>query len=248
MRERDATSGPAAVRCSSRPRPCRRSPRHAARHEPRRAARAIPAFYHRRPVVVVGELKLLDSGELRVSDDSGVDARRVQGQRAGRRRRNPRRVLGPRPHEAGRPATRRTTTCSATFGIDPEGAVAAPGQVTAHHRDRRSRAADTAAAPSIRTIVLYPVAVPRSEGDGHRPVRRAQPARRSARRAGAEPLRFRAALGGRGNLGDEPAAARARTSSWRSTRGSTPGRWLEVIGHAAAGPRPAVAGRRSRAA
>jgi hypothetical protein len=33
---------------------------------------ANPAFYHLRPVVIVGEVKLADSGELRVSSEAGA--------------------------------------------------------------------------------------------------------------------------------------------------------------------------------
>ena len=93
----------------------------------------------------------------------------------------------------------------ATFKIDPEGAVAAAGRGHGDHR-HRGRAGRGAAGAVDSRHRAQPVALPRSEGDDHRPVLRTQPARRPAGRAGEEPLRLRPALGRRGDLGHQHAA------------------------------------------
>ena len=116
----------------------------------------------------------------------------------------------------------------ATFHIDPEGAWPRPGEVTVivavgasrRPRRRRRRRHDPRASCS------YPSRYRRSDRS-RSPVSSADatcsaicPTRR------AEPLRLRAALGRRRDLGDATSArprTRARTSSWRSTRASTRG-------------------------
>jgi hypothetical protein len=115
---------------------------------------AHPSYFHTRPVVVVGELKLLDSGELRLSSD-GVSVRviyqgttpsdvaEVRGEFWDLGKFNP-----DDPRLSGYDVKR-------SFGIDPEGAWPRAGQVTVLIASTVTRATP-AAAPSIRNIVLYP--------------------------------------------------------------------------------------------
>jgi hypothetical protein len=111
-------------------------------------------FYHGRPIVVVGDVKLQDNGELRVTADGasmhvvfkgsapdGVDEIRGEFWDLGR-------LGADNPRLAG-------YDLKATFKIDPEGAWPRPGQVTAIIASSVAAAAP-AAAPSIRNIVLYP--------------------------------------------------------------------------------------------
>jgi hypothetical protein len=113
-----------------------------------------PAFYHTRPIVVVGAVKLADNGELRVTTDStsmhvifkgsapdGIDEIRGEFWDLGR-------MAADNPRLAG-------YDLKATFKIDPEGAWPRPGQVTAIIASSIT-AAEAAAAPSIRNIVLNP--------------------------------------------------------------------------------------------
>lgn len=115
---------------------------------------AHPDFYHLRPIVVVGEVKLQDNGELRVTTDGasmrvvfkgsapdGVDEIRGEFWDLGR-------MGADNPRLAG-------YDIKSTFKIDPEGAWPRPGQVTAIVANGIA-AAEPAAAPSIRNIVLYP--------------------------------------------------------------------------------------------
>src|SRR3954452_17280061 len=89
-----------------------------------------PAFYHLRPIVVVGAVKLEDNGELRVTSDGasmriifkgsppdGVDEIRGEFWDLGR-------MGADTPRLAG-------YDLKGTFKIDPEGAWPRPGQVTA---------------------------------------------------------------------------------------------------------------------
>ena len=113
-----------------------------------------PAYFHMRPVVIVGELKRLDSGELRLTSD-GVSIRVVyQGT-------TPEGVAEVRgefwdlgkfnaddPRLAGYDVRR-------VFGIDPEGAWPRVGQVTTLIASSVTTAT-AASAPSVRNIVLYP--------------------------------------------------------------------------------------------
>ena len=88
-----------------------------------------PAYYHMRPVVVVGELKLLDTGELRLTSDSlsirvihqgntpeGLAEVRGEFWDLGKFAPDDPRLVG---YDLRR-----------TFGIDPEGAWPRSGQVT----------------------------------------------------------------------------------------------------------------------
>ena len=107
-----------------------------AQPSPRRATniaalQGVPAFFHLRPVVVMGKVSLADDGELRVTDEAGVAPHRLQGQRAGRVERSARRILGSRPDERRRSATRRLSTSSGRFASTPRAAWPRPGQVTA---------------------------------------------------------------------------------------------------------------------
>jgi hypothetical protein len=115
---------------------------------------AHPAFYHLHPIVVVGALKLEDNGELHVTSDGasmrvlfkgsppeGTDEIRGEFWDLGR-------LGADSPRLAG-------YDLKATFKIDPEGTWPRPGQVTAIIASSIT-AAEPAAAPSIRNIVLYP--------------------------------------------------------------------------------------------
>ena len=203
-----------------------RSRRRGARPTSRRCS-PIPAFYHGRPIVIVGNVGARRRTAAARVRRQRIDPAGVQGHRARRPRRSARRVLGHRPDEAGRHPAAAPTICARRSRSIPT----APGRGRAgdgDHRDRGRAGGAAGAAPSIRAIVLQPVAVSRSEGHDHRPVLRTQPARRSAGRARQEPLRLRAALGRRRHLGDQHAAEgqgreRQGLRARRSTRGSTPG-------------------------
>lgn len=115
---------------------------------------AFPNFFHQRPVVVVGELKLLDTGELRLTSDAASI-----------------RVLSKGTIPDGSVEVRgefwdlgrfnaddpRLTTydLKRSFGIDPEGAWPRAGEVTALIASAMAPAT-TPSAPSIRNIVLHP--------------------------------------------------------------------------------------------
>lgn len=115
---------------------------------------AHPDFYNGHPVVVIGEVKLQDNGELRVTTDGtsmhlvsktsapdGIDEIRGEFWDLGR-------MGADNPKLAG-------YDIKSTFKIDPEGAWPRPGQITAIVANAVT-AAEPAAAPSIRNIVLYP--------------------------------------------------------------------------------------------
>jgi hypothetical protein len=115
---------------------------------------AHPDFYNGHPVVLVGDVKLQDNGELRVTADGasmrlvskgsapdGIDEIRGEFWDLGR-------MGADNPKLAG-------YDIKSTFKIDPEGAWPRPGQVIAIVANAIT-AAQPAAAPSIRNIVLYP--------------------------------------------------------------------------------------------
>ena len=115
---------------------------------------AHPAYYHLRPVVVVGAMKLQDNGELRMTSDAasmrvifrgsapdGVDEVRGEFWDIGR-------LSAGDPRLAG-------YDLKALFKIDPEGAWPRPGQITTIVATAITPAVP-ASAPSIRNIVLYP--------------------------------------------------------------------------------------------
>ena len=161
----------------------RRSRRRGARRTSRRCS-PIPTFYHQRPIVVVGEVsssRQRRAASSRTTPDrsascskatrpDGLDEIRGEFWDLGRMKPDDPRLAGLRPQ-------------GERFSIDPEGAWPRPGQVTAIVATAVTPASPPPA-PSIRTIVLESVALPRTEGHGHRTVRRTQPARRSAGRAG----------------------------------------------------------------
>lgn len=113
-----------------------------------------PAFYHLRPVLVVGSVKLQDDGELRVTTDGasmpvlfkgtaaeGIDEIRGEFWDLGR-------MGADNPKLAGYDLKK-------TFKIDPEGTWPRPGQVIAIVASAIAPA-EPVSAPSIRNIVLYP--------------------------------------------------------------------------------------------
>jgi hypothetical protein len=113
-----------------------------------------PDFFHLRPVVVVGELNLLKTGEMRLTTD-GSSVRlvpegnipdglaEVRGEFWD---------LGKFP--AGDPRLQKYDL-KRMFGVDPEGAWPKAGQVLALVATG-AQPATTPSAPSIRNIVLYP--------------------------------------------------------------------------------------------
>jgi hypothetical protein len=115
---------------------------------------AHPEFFHMRPVAAIGELKLLDNGELRLTTD-GVSVRvlnkgnapdglvEVRGEFWDIGRFN-----ADDPRLAGYDLRR-------SFGIDPEGSWPRAGQVTALVASAIASATPPSA-PSIRNIVLHP--------------------------------------------------------------------------------------------
>jgi hypothetical protein len=126
---------------------------------PRRATNvaallAHTAYFHQRPVLVVGELNLLDSGELRLTTD-GASLRVVfQGS-------TPNGLAEVRGEfwDLGKfgPDDPRLVgiDLKRTFGIDPDGSWPRSGQVTALMASAVS-AATPPSAPSVRNIVLSP--------------------------------------------------------------------------------------------
>ena len=154
-----------------------------------------------------------------------------------------------RPDEGGRhpphhlrPARRRSRSIRTAPWPRPGEVTAIIATAVAPPRCRRA-----AVDPRHRA---EPVALPRSEGDDHRPVLRPQPARRPAGRARQEPLRLRAALRRRRHLGREHAAedeGRERQGLRAGARRAHRHRPLaDGARHGAAGARPAAARRRSR--
>lgn len=130
-----------------------------AQQSPRRATniaalRAFPAFYHLRPVIVVGTIALADNGDLRLSNDSATmrviykgntpdTLAEVRGEFWDLGRMN-----ADDPRLAGMEAAR-------TFHIDPEGPWPRPGTVMAIVASAVTETVQPSTA-SIRGIVLHP--------------------------------------------------------------------------------------------
>ncbi len=117
------------------------------------AVKQFPSFFHNRPILIVGTVLTTDKG-IRVSDDNGgfnvlfkgsapdgLDEIRGEFWDIGRMKPDD-------PQLASYDLQR-------TFGIDPNGAWPRPGDVTAIIASAISQAV-LPAAPSIRSIVLYP--------------------------------------------------------------------------------------------
>jgi len=111
-------------------------------------------FFHQRPVTVIGELKLLDTGELRITND-GVSLRVLNKGNSPEGQVEVRgefwdvgKLNSDDPRLAGYDLRR-------TFGIDPEAGWPRPGQVTALVASSIGPAAPPSA-PTVRNIVLYP--------------------------------------------------------------------------------------------
>ena len=112
------------------------------------------SYFHMRPVVVVGELKLLDSGELRLTTD-GASIRVVhQGTTPDGLAEVRGEFWDLGKFNADDPRL-VSYDVKRTFGIDPEGAWPRAGQVTALIASTIS-AATPPSAPSVRNIVLNP--------------------------------------------------------------------------------------------
>jgi hypothetical protein len=118
------------------------------------ALRAYPAFYHLRPVVVMGKVSLADNGQMRIADDAGSmrvvfkgsppdGASEVRGEFWDLGRMN-----ADDPRLSGMEVQR-------TFGIDPEAGWPRPGQVTAIVASVIAEAPPQVGT-SIRVIVLEP--------------------------------------------------------------------------------------------
>jgi hypothetical protein len=118
------------------------------------ALAAHPAFFHLRPVVAVGELKLLDTGELRLTTD-GVSVRVVyQGSAPDGLAEVRGEFWDLGKFNADDPRL-VSYDLRRTFGIDPEAAWPRAGQVTALIASTVT-AATAPSAPTIRNIVLHP--------------------------------------------------------------------------------------------
>ena len=115
---------------------------------------AYPAFYHLRPVVLVGTVTLRDNGELRVSDDAGSlkvifkgsvpdGPGEIRGEfwDVGRMNADDPRLAG--------------YDLRSAFQIDPDASWPRPGQVTAIIAGTLAPASP-ARSPTIRTLVLHP--------------------------------------------------------------------------------------------
>lgn len=113
-----------------------------------------PEFFHQRPVVVTGDLQLLDSGEQRLTND-GVSVRVVT---TGSAPSGPVEVRGEfwdlGKFNADDPRL-ATYDLKRVFGIDPEGAWPRGGQVMALMASAVT-AASQPSAPSVRNVVLFP--------------------------------------------------------------------------------------------
>ena len=120
------------------------------------AITAHPAFYHLRPIFIVGDIKLLESGEFRVGNDNGSLPLALTGDAAAREGLSEvrgefwdlGRLNADDPRLAGMDLRRM-------FKIDPEGAWPRPGQVTAIVASN-IQPATPPNAPSVRNVVLYP--------------------------------------------------------------------------------------------
>jgi hypothetical protein len=115
---------------------------------------AHPAFFHLHPVVLVGELTLLDTGELRLTTD-GVSIRVVHQGNTPDGMAEVRgefwdlgKLRADEPRLAGYDLKR-------SFGIDPDGPWPRTGQVLALVAASAAPATPPAA-PSVRNLVLYP--------------------------------------------------------------------------------------------
>ena len=98
-----------------------------------------------------------------------VDPPALQRDRAGRPRRSPRRVLGPRPDEGRRHPRSAPTICGRRSRSIPTRRGRGPARSRRSSRRRSRRRALPRAAVDSRHRA-EPVALPRSEGDDHRPV------------------------------------------------------------------------------
>jgi hypothetical protein len=118
------------------------------------ALQAHAAFYHLRPIVIVGKVSLLDSGDLMMTDEAGtmrvvfkgsapdgLDEIRGEFWDIGR-------MHADDPRLAGYDLQR-------TFHVDPAGAWPRPGQVTAIVASAIT-AASPVSTPTIRAMALYP--------------------------------------------------------------------------------------------
>ncbi|MGE0451564.1 MAG: Ig-like domain-containing protein [Vicinamibacterales bacterium] len=118
------------------------------------ALAAFPTYFHQRPVLVAGDLTLLDTGELRLTSD-GLSMRVVKD---GTTTEGPVEVRGEfwdlGRFNADDPRLQRYDL-RRTFGIDPEGAWPRSGQVLSIMASDITPATPPAA-PSIRGIVLFP--------------------------------------------------------------------------------------------
>ena len=115
---------------------------------------AHPAFYHQRPIIIVGRVATQGNGELRVADDAGsvrvvfkgsaadgLDEIRGEFLDIGRMKPDEPRLAG--------------YDLKGTFHVDPDGAWPRPGDVTAIVATAVTPAS-APPAPSIRAIVLNP--------------------------------------------------------------------------------------------
>ena len=165
---------------------------------------AYPGFYHGRPILIVGTVTTTESG-MRVSDDSGsirlltkgsapdgLDEVRGEFWDIGR--------MKPDDPQLANFDLKRT------FNIDATGSWPRPGEVTVDRRDVRDAgpAADRRRRSGPSRCIRRAIVDQKVTVTG--PVRRPESVRRPAGLARQEPLRLRAAIGGRRHLGQRRAA------------------------------------------
>ena len=155
------------------------------------------------------------------TSQAGVRLLARLAQRAAQRR-SPRRVLGSRPPRADRLALLELQLPADPRGGDQRPMAGARPGVRDPRRERRRVAA--ARRPEPAGARARAGALHRQRGDGHGPLPRRQPVRAicRTRRGHQGPLGLRAAVGGRRDLGQRRAPARAAASISTSTRASTP--------------------------
>jgi len=115
---------------------------------------AYPSFYHGRPIVMIGEVKIDSSGQMRVSDDSG-SLRLISKSGASEGLDEIRGAFWDLGRMNADDIRLQSYDLRTTFGVDREGPWPKAGEVTAIVASAIA-AATPPPAPSIRAVVLNP--------------------------------------------------------------------------------------------